>query len=93
MPHKDTKKLMLRTTLVGVLCVISGSILSSPAPEVKVRNMRTYFCIALSCMCALGQMLRQGGQNYEIIGWKKEEVIHDVLDQYYRHMQFLDAVR
>jgi choline/glycine/proline betaine transport protein len=37
--------------------------------------------------------LKEGGQDYDIMGWKKEEVIHDVLDQYYRHMHFLDAVR
>lgn len=37
--------------------------------------------------------LREGGQDYDIMGWRKEEVIHDVLDQYHRHMHFLDAVR
>ncbi len=37
--------------------------------------------------------LREGGQDYDIMGWRREEVIHDVLDQYHRHMHFLDAVR
>ncbi len=37
--------------------------------------------------------LREGGQDYDIMGWRKEEIIHDVLDQYHRHMHFLDAVR
>lgn len=37
--------------------------------------------------------LREGGQDYDIMGWHKEEVIHDVLDQYHRHMHFLDTVR
>ena len=37
--------------------------------------------------------LREGGQDYDIMGWRKEEVIHDVLDQYHRHMHFLNAVR
>ena len=37
--------------------------------------------------------LREGGQDYDIMGWRKEEVIHDILDQYHRHMHFLDAVR
>lgn len=37
--------------------------------------------------------LREGGQGYDIMGWNKEHVIHDLLDQYYRHMHFLDAVR
>jgi choline/glycine/proline betaine transport protein len=37
--------------------------------------------------------LREGGQDYDIMSWRKEEIIHDVLDQYQRHMHFLDAVR
>ncbi|MDD2987771.1 MAG: choline BCCT transporter BetT [Zoogloea sp.] len=37
--------------------------------------------------------LREGGQDYDIMGWTREEVIHDVLDQYHRHLHFLDAVR
>ena len=37
--------------------------------------------------------LREGGQGYDIMGWRGEDVIHDVLDQYHRHMHFLDAVR
>ena len=37
--------------------------------------------------------LREGGQDYDIMGWRKEDVIHDVLDQYHRHMHFLDSVR
>ena len=37
--------------------------------------------------------LREGGQDYDIMGWSADEVIHDVLDQYERHMHFLQAVR
>ena len=37
--------------------------------------------------------LREGGQDYDIMGWRREDVIHDVLDQYHRHMHFLDRVR
>ncbi len=37
--------------------------------------------------------LREGRQGYDIMGWTTNEVIHDVLDQYERHMHFLDAVR
>lgn len=37
--------------------------------------------------------LREGGQGYDIMGWRKAELIHDVLDQYHRHLHFLDAVR
>ncbi len=37
--------------------------------------------------------LREGGQDYDVMGWRKDELIHDVLDQYQRHMHFLDVVR
>lgn len=37
--------------------------------------------------------LREGGQDYDIMGWDADEVINDVLDQYERHMHFLQAVR
>lgn len=37
--------------------------------------------------------LREGGQDYDIMGWRREDVIHDVLDQYHRHRHFLDATR
>ena len=40
-----------------------------------------------------GVHLREGGQGYDLMGWRREEVIHDVLDQYQRHMHFLDVVR
>ena len=37
--------------------------------------------------------LREGGQDYDVMGWTKVQLIHDVLDQYERHRQFLDKVR
>ncbi|NYZ63515.1 BCCT family transporter [Luteimonas deserti] len=37
--------------------------------------------------------LREGGQEYDVMGWRKDGLIHDVLDQYQRHMHFLDVVR
>ncbi|MGY0561055.1 BCCT family transporter [Luteimonas sp. A277] len=37
--------------------------------------------------------LREGGQGYDVMGWQREEMIHDVLDQYQRHLHFLDVVR
>ncbi|MGD9945524.1 MAG: BCCT family transporter, partial [Burkholderiaceae bacterium] len=37
--------------------------------------------------------LREGGQDYDVMGWRRDELIHDVLDQYQRHLRFLDAVR
>ncbi|MDQ8202818.1 BCCT family transporter [Pelagicoccus sp. SDUM812003] len=37
--------------------------------------------------------LKEGGQDYEIMDWSKEEVIHDVLDQYESHLKFMEAIR
>jgi choline/glycine/proline betaine transport protein len=37
--------------------------------------------------------LREGGQDYDVMGWSRQDVIDDVLDQYARHMYFLSAVR
>ncbi|NLP32985.1 MAG: choline transporter, partial [Oligella ureolytica] len=33
--------------------------------------------------------LIEGGQDYDIMGWTKEGVIADILDQYERHRHFL----
>ncbi|THT99288.1 BCCT family transporter [Lampropedia puyangensis] len=37
--------------------------------------------------------LREGGQDYDVMGWSEEDLIHDVLDQYQRHIHFLDNIR
>ena len=37
--------------------------------------------------------LREGGQGYDLMGWRKADLIDDVLDQYHRHLHFLDVVR
>jgi choline/glycine/proline betaine transport protein len=37
--------------------------------------------------------LREGGQDYDLMGWSKDQVIHDILDQYEKHMHFLHMVR
>ncbi len=36
---------------------------------------------------------KEGGQDYDIMGWSRDEVIHDVLDQYERHLHFLHTLR
>ena len=33
--------------------------------------------------------LFEGGQDYDVIGWSKEALINDVIDQYHKHMYFL----
>ncbi|MFP4127920.1 MAG: BCCT family transporter, partial [Desulfonatronovibrio sp.] len=37
--------------------------------------------------------LKEGGQDYDIMNWSKEQIINDILNQYNRHLQFLDEVR
>jgi choline/glycine/proline betaine transport protein len=37
--------------------------------------------------------LSEGSQNYDLVGYTKEQIINDILDQYERHMQFLHLVR
>jgi choline/glycine/proline betaine transport protein len=36
--------------------------------------------------------LGEGGQDYDIMGWTKETILNDVLEQYSRHVQFLGQV-
>lgn len=36
--------------------------------------------------------LLEGGQDYDIMGWSKEDVIGDILDQYETHLHFLHIV-
>ena len=37
--------------------------------------------------------LKEGGQDYDIMGWSEDQVIADVIDQYERHMYFLHTAR
>ncbi len=37
--------------------------------------------------------LLEGGQDYDIMGWSREQIISDVIDQYEKHMHFLHLVR
>ena len=37
--------------------------------------------------------LKEGGQDYDVMGWSEEQLISDVLNQYEKHMHFLSAAR
>jgi choline/glycine/proline betaine transport protein len=37
--------------------------------------------------------LREGGQDYDIMGWSKNAVINDIIDQYHKHQHFLHLLR
>lgn len=37
--------------------------------------------------------LSEGSQDYDVMGWTKEQIINDILDQYEKHLHFLHLVR
>ncbi|MCE6006000.1 BCCT family transporter [Acinetobacter soli] len=37
--------------------------------------------------------LREGGQNYDVMDWTEEDLIQDIIDQYERHLYFLNVMR
>lgn len=43
--------------------------------------------------CRAEVHLREGGQDYDVMGWTKEQIIGDVLDHFEKHVHFLHAVR
>lgn len=54
---------------------------SLTAAEAENEEQRKYFRAEVH--------LREGGQDYDIMGWKRDAVIGDILDQYERHRHFL----
>ena len=43
--------------------------------------------------CRAEVHLAEGGQDYDIMGWSKQAVINDVIDQYHKHQHFLHLLR
>ena len=37
--------------------------------------------------------LLEGGQDYDIMGWSKDAVINNIIDQYHKHLHFLHLLR
>ena len=37
--------------------------------------------------------LKEGGQNYDVMGYTNEQIIADILDQYEKHLHFLSLIR
>ena len=37
--------------------------------------------------------LREGGQDYDVMGWSKPAMINDIIDHYHKHMHFLHVLR
>ncbi|PKG92937.1 choline BCCT transporter BetT [Paraglaciecola sp. MB-3u-78] len=43
--------------------------------------------------CRAEVHLAEGGQDYDIMGWSKQTIINDVIDQYHKHQHFLHVLR
>lgn len=43
--------------------------------------------------CRAEVYLEEGGQDYDVMGWSSEQIIADVIDQYEKHLYYLDAIR
>lgn len=37
--------------------------------------------------------LKEGGQDYDVMGWTTEQLIADIIDQYEKHLHYLEALR
>lgn len=37
--------------------------------------------------------LSEGGQDYDVMGWSKQALIHDMIDHYHKHLHFLHLLR
>lgn len=37
--------------------------------------------------------LSEGGQDYDVMGWSKQALIHDMIDHYHKHLHFLHILR
>ena len=59
--------------------------LDEDGEEIEEREKRKYFRAEVH--------LLEGGQDYDIMAWSREEVIEDILDQYEQHMHFLHVMR
>jgi choline/glycine/proline betaine transport protein len=62
------------------------------APSFVMRDTRASRAKALEYYRAEVH-LREGGQDYDVMGWGQQDIIGDVLDHYERHMHFLQTVR
>ena len=43
--------------------------------------------------CRAEVYLKEGGQDYDVMGWTTEQLIADIIDQYEKHLHYLNAIR
>ncbi|MCO7232424.1 MULTISPECIES: choline BCCT transporter BetT [unclassified Cobetia] len=63
------------------------------APAFALRNVKRKGTSDVERQYRAEVFLREGGQTYDVMGYTKEQVIGDVLDQYEKHMHFLHMAR
>ncbi|MBT0964118.1 BCCT family transporter [Denitromonas iodatirespirans] len=64
---------------------VKPAFLSPDVPESELGEAQKYYRAEIH--------LREGGQDYDIMGWSSEAVISDIIDQYHKHMHFLHLLR
>lgn len=65
----------------------------TPALREVADELRTNGLIARVDQDIDGRVWIEVGQGHDLMGWRKADLIDDVLDQYRRHLHFLAAVR
>ncbi len=66
---------------------------SSPAFTLDALNDGNYLQAEQHKYYRAEVYLKEGAQNYDVMGWNQEQLIHDILDQYEKHLHFLHLVR
>ncbi len=64
---------------------VKPAFLQPDVPEGEVSEEHKYYRAEVH--------LREGGQDYDVMGWSKDAVINDIIDQYHKHMHFLHLLR
>ncbi len=59
---------------------------------VKIDRRNSAAMLASGAYCRAEVHLREGGQDYDIMGWSKTTVINDVIEQFHKHQHFLYLV-
>lgn len=55
------------------------------APEAELDESAHYYRAEIH--------LSEGGQDYDVMGWSKQALIHDMIDHYHKHLHFLHLLR
>lgn len=75
-----------KSTTANSRCSATGGDARLPYPRSprSTRNQRYYRAEV---------HLYEGGQDYELVGYSRQQIINDIIDQYERHLQFLHLTR